>query len=758
MTNLLAKRISSIAPLAKILTFDVFDTLIMRPVDPHLTIEATTRFVCRRLGLNTHGDDYANVLELRQSTWAVLFEDMAGQGRANEDATIHEMFPLWVKRLAAAGYEVKKNQLTAREIADFEIDLELEVIEPVVDSLSSLRELKDRGIKLYFISDMYLSYSDVARFLDHAGYNGLFDGGFVSGDEGCLKRTGTLFAHVKAAGIHSDLHVGDNKLADHDMPRAAGIPALHWEAPEMLIHRKRANRLTQAVNKNLALAPYALNDLALRLLEREGIPAGLFAQIYANFGLACLNEILKDPGPVILPAREGLVFYAAFEEIAKHSYMPKFTYAPMSRNAVTPVFQEAAPLHFVQLVVRNNPRSSVLSVLRRVGYTDAQVRSAAPRHGFVDIVSPVDFNRDEYAFIRLFADPEFQGLWNKAVEERKSDVQRILDFTTEKDGHNYFIDLGWNGSIQANLEPVLANGQTLEGLYFGLSMQTQHLNYRDSSYRPLIATQSRDAFAHAAFTAPQALELPMLAPHPSVRKVPTNLQNDDWARPTETGAGAGFKAAVQSHTIALMSKLHRIAWLFDIRDEHLAAFTRTLTAVQLWFPDKDTVTAMETLSTDAGLGESGSYSLISHLSGFRSGYRGSLWPQGWAAVHAPKWLQIILLSRSMVKWGFSFYPDPKFDESSESTDEKRPVQLPPRRGTRHEGTKRTMVTPYEHWLKGATQEPRGALGVGSLMKLKLVLRMTNFGRRMKRRQLLEDWSIPLRALIGIRTSIPSMLR
>src|SRR5262249_2632185 len=88
----------------------------------------------------------------------------------------------------------------------------------------------DRGLKIVFVSDMYLPTSAVASMLRATGY-GIHDGVYVSGDIGATKASGRLFEHVRddldVPGSEI-LHIGDDYRSDVRLAGRAG-----WRAPHL---------------------------------------------------------------------------------------------------------------------------------------------------------------------------------------------------------------------------------------------------------------------------------------------------------------------------------------------------------------------------------------------------------------------------------------------------------------------------------------------------------------------------------------------
>lgn len=96
-----------------------------------------------------------------------------------------------------------------------------------------MRAAKARGLSIVIVSDMYLTEAQLRAHITAAAGEAvmaMIDHVFVSADHGVAKGNG-LFDHVLARlGVPADtiLHVGDNKAADHDGALAHGIHAAHF--------------------------------------------------------------------------------------------------------------------------------------------------------------------------------------------------------------------------------------------------------------------------------------------------------------------------------------------------------------------------------------------------------------------------------------------------------------------------------------------------------------------------------------------------
>lgn len=89
-----------------------------------------------------------------------------------------------------------------------------------------LAALRDRGLPLAVVSNFD---SRLSPLLDALGLAAFFDAVVCSGETGAAKPDGAIFAYALATlGVEAleALHVGDNREADYDGARAAGIEAL----------------------------------------------------------------------------------------------------------------------------------------------------------------------------------------------------------------------------------------------------------------------------------------------------------------------------------------------------------------------------------------------------------------------------------------------------------------------------------------------------------------------------------------------------
>lgn len=115
-----------------------------------------------------------------------------------------------------------------KEIIQIEMGLEDSLLVPVISVRSEISELRNKGNKIIFISDMYLPRVFIEKKLKD---NGLYmdgDSVYVSCELGKSKNSGQLFEFIQKKERLSKnkwKHIGDNLIGDFKQPRSKGIKA-----------------------------------------------------------------------------------------------------------------------------------------------------------------------------------------------------------------------------------------------------------------------------------------------------------------------------------------------------------------------------------------------------------------------------------------------------------------------------------------------------------------------------------------------------
>ncbi len=202
----------------KVISFDIFDTLVYRP-----TIYPTDIFY-----LVSKQAKALNIIKKDFYQTRLALEDQARKlykkNKETDEITLDEIYQALEKK---HGYSKE----IANKLKQIEIDIEVQLIQPsqLVKKLYLLA--KEHSKKIIITSDMYLPQNVIEKILENTGYNG-YDKLYLSSEVGKNKRSGELFKHILSelkADIKPDeiLHIGDNLQSDIKQAEKCGILTHH---------------------------------------------------------------------------------------------------------------------------------------------------------------------------------------------------------------------------------------------------------------------------------------------------------------------------------------------------------------------------------------------------------------------------------------------------------------------------------------------------------------------------------------------------
>ena len=174
---------------SEIISFDIFDTLVMRKV-----LQPTDAFELMERGLQIDGYAKAQVEEERK-----LY-------RSGHAANLSEIYDTLKKRLQWTD-EQKNKVMTA------EFELERKLLVPRIQSIELFNFAQKHNKKVYLISDMYYSKTQIAELMNSCGVNG-YEDIFVSSEYNTLKTQRLFDVFQEKIGRISCLHIGDDLDAD----------------------------------------------------------------------------------------------------------------------------------------------------------------------------------------------------------------------------------------------------------------------------------------------------------------------------------------------------------------------------------------------------------------------------------------------------------------------------------------------------------------------------------------------------------------
>lgn len=202
----------------KYVSFDVFDTLITRPVKKPTDLFDIVEY---RINKIKKYKDF-KFKKIRIKSEKMARQKMKKNHPDYEDINFNEIYEtmLTVSSLSKDDISLMKK---------IELEVEQEYLKPreIVTPLYQLALAK--GKKVIIVSDMYLPTNDIKDILDHNKYTNI-SSYFVSSNLRKSKSHGGMFNYVmKTLNCKPDqiCHIGDNKKSDKKMADNVGIKAFH---------------------------------------------------------------------------------------------------------------------------------------------------------------------------------------------------------------------------------------------------------------------------------------------------------------------------------------------------------------------------------------------------------------------------------------------------------------------------------------------------------------------------------------------------
>lgn len=236
----------------KIISFDVFDTLVHRPF-------WTPMDLFYLLGL--YATDILSISDLLDfKTLRIEAEKKAREinhvkNPEREDITLDEIYDVLKTQLDASSEQIQ-------EIKNKEIALELQYCKPRKYAQELFQMALSVGKKVIITSDMYLPKNVIEKILKNCGYQG-YSHLYLSNEVGLTKSTGRLFAYLtKDLKLQPQniLHIGDNEQADIFMAKKAGLHAFHFPKAVDRFMNHVPGIYSGEIFQKIYQGPFALRD------------------------------------------------------------------------------------------------------------------------------------------------------------------------------------------------------------------------------------------------------------------------------------------------------------------------------------------------------------------------------------------------------------------------------------------------------------------------------------------------------------------
>lgn len=469
----------------ELVSFDIFDTLVERLIDPPEYVKLISgRALVRRLRVH-FGKEHTlpELLSLRTDVEARLRRER----QANDDKDHECRFSDLAAEMARLLMGVPDPELAAWIVAEeLRAEADCLYIKPGMEAI--LEHLRQRGLRIVAVSDMYLDQAHLETLLERLGLARFIDRVYVSSDTGIGKHTGRLFHHVleaEAVGPGRMLHIGDNRHSDVRMPAGLGIRSIWLDDRTNNRRRTILRGYTWLAAKN----PYWRGRHLLQLIAPEP-PQGFafdlgfsyLGPIYCTFIYGVIEKVREHRiERLFFLAREGELFLRLFKYLAPQfmepEEIPAVEYLYVSRKSTAPAALANGLAYETSLAPLYNPKQrGLLSLCRSFDIPPEALRGVAARHGY-EIDQPI-YDWQSRRYRSLIEDPELQSVVIRLGSECRALLGDYLTqrgfFSAQRVG---LVDIGWNGSSQRYFQDAYgerADYPHVFGLYLGWVRGIRH--------------------------------------------------------------------------------------------------------------------------------------------------------------------------------------------------------------------------------------------------------------------------------------------
>lgn len=428
------------------LSLDCFDTLIWRNTHAPSDVFA---------GIDLPGG------AIEQRVWA---EDIARRMKYNATGSYEIGLDDVYRRLHLSVDEERVAAAVAHELAE-----EARHAFAFAPTVTLMREAKQRGLRIVIVSDMYLTEAQLRAHIAAAAGDevlAMADHVFVSRDHGVSKGNGLFNVVLRKLGVAANtvLHVGDNADADFNAATARGLHAAHllqFDADTQGRLRQEAVAAVMTDAGTRVTHPVHQQHRAQVALRRSDEPAHVLGHDVLGPAFHTFALWLKDEVDA-MAARCGRRVRPLF--LMRDGYLPLKVFDALYPDA------GAAAVEISRIVAA---RASMFDEASLLAYLDewldglpikALARHMMLRHHEIaPFIKGGESVAGRKAFGRMMRRPDMMA---KILKRTRAFGEKLIAHLARagvrRDEAVMLVDIGYNGSVQNILEPLLRQKLGLE--------------------------------------------------------------------------------------------------------------------------------------------------------------------------------------------------------------------------------------------------------------------------------------------------------
>lgn len=437
-----------------VISFDVFDTLILRPFD-------NPKSVFFILGELNKCPGFKRYRELAEK----LARKETFEKTVSYEVTLHDIYE-------------KLNRfviIDTEKAMQYEIETELNLVFANPYMQNVFKEAKNLNKKIIAVSDMYLPKDVIEKMLDKCGYSGI-DEIIVSNEYGKSKRTGELFEIIKEKyGENARyIHIGDNYVSDNLSAEKSGFTPIYYKNVNARGNAHRAFDMTSLIGsayRGIVNAKLQNGDKAYSQYYEYGYTyAGFLTLGYCNYihDYAKNNHIEK----ILFLSRDGHILKAVYDNLFPEE---KTEYVYWSRSAATKLtvkkFRNELLLRYIKYKIpRKMTLEKILSAMDL-----PQMQKILEQSGFTPDTILTKENYED--IVKVFIDN-----WDIVVKRFERNNKAAEEYYRNVIGNSKracIVDIGWAASGFSALRYLIEDEWQIDCKVSGLVAGSTYLHDMD---------------------------------------------------------------------------------------------------------------------------------------------------------------------------------------------------------------------------------------------------------------------------------------
>ena len=445
---------------SKVVSFDLFDTLIERPLEKSEDLFEFLVKVDKDIG------KVANFYSLRRDVRKYF-----GKNCAASEINLKERY----RKISSLADDAEILEYYKKEE-----DLDLSILKPKKIGRLLFDYAKQQKKQILIISDIYYEKAEIKSILSNTGYDIEDSNIYLSSEVNKLKLTGDLFRYViQKLNLRPEevLHIGDNAISDVKKAQESGIHALYvpssidrlrttsnvWEATS------RLSGLYRSICRGLIAHNWSVStDMPYKTYTAGSsymFGYGYLGIMFCGFAKWILDEsIKKNIKKIYFLSRDGHIIKRCFDVLSRHyDNAPESVYLLASRRAVN-----------VASIKDNKDIEGILSInFSPVPINQLFMDRLGVRIDTVDLIGSkytslsckVDYKRD-LNDVLILANKISKKILENARNERKEIINyfQSVGLTTDLQDRIALVDIGHQGTMQRSIDKLLSLSSY--GFYF----------------------------------------------------------------------------------------------------------------------------------------------------------------------------------------------------------------------------------------------------------------------------------------------------